>query len=188
MNLSDVARLERESGCKPVSDTKQRIDRSLRHHCPNGQLHPRRELLSDERSDGADLHCQLVRVHHYGPVSPTPVSSHIFMLAAACDPAPPKSSSNADARNRTNQDPHEHFGADHPPRPDSLRACFAGLMRLGIGFWWRLAVLAPGPTRVVPGPPPPVPRQVMASAACWTKRTESSGCRAAASSRSTARV
>jgi len=38
MNLSDVARLERKSGCKPVSDTKQRIDRSLRGHCPNGQL------------------------------------------------------------------------------------------------------------------------------------------------------
>src|SRR5215468_5910611 len=114
MNLSDVARLERESGCKPVSDTKQRIDRSLRRHCPNRQLHPGRELLSDERSNGADLHCQLVRVHHYGPVSPTPVSSHIF-IPAACDPAPPKSSSNADARNRTNQDPHEHVGADHPP-------------------------------------------------------------------------
>src|SRR5262249_24317873 len=107
MNLSDIARLERESGCKPVSDTKQRIDSSLRRHCPNGQLHPGRELLGNERSDGADLHCQLVRVHHYGPLSPTPVSSHIFIPAAACDPAPPKSSSNADARNRTNQDPHE---------------------------------------------------------------------------------
>src|SRR5215472_473162 len=81
MNLSDVARLERESGCEPVSDTKQRIDRSLRRHCPNGQLHPGGELLSHERSDGADLHCQLVRVHHYGPVSPTPVSSHVFVPA-----------------------------------------------------------------------------------------------------------
>src|SRR5262245_23549026 len=120
MNLSDVARLERESGCKPVSDTEQRIDRSLRRHCPNGQLHPGRELLSDERSDGADLHCQLVRVH-YGPVSPTPVSSHILIPAAACAPAPPRSdttsaaSTSYDGGSCSAGTPRTLPGHDHPP-------------------------------------------------------------------------
>src|SRR5262249_40243062 len=136
MNLSDIARLERESGCKPVSDTKQRIDSSLRRHCPNGQLHSGRELLSNERSDGADLHCQLVRVHHYGPLSPTPVSSHIFILAAACDPVPPKSSSNADARNR-----------DEPRPPRAPASSYAAHLRLGTGS--RRCDLAPPRARLV---------------------------------------
>src|SRR5215831_7434756 len=120
MNLSDVARLERESGCKPVSDTEQRIDRSLRRHCPNGQLHPGGELLSDERSDGAGLHCQLVRVHH-GPVSPAPVSSHILIPAAACDPASPRSdttgaaSTSYDGGSCSAGTPRTLQGHDHPP-------------------------------------------------------------------------